>query len=84
LVSLIFIDKQPKGRNMATIACITTRRIQKDLIGPLSFEEVAEKYNLDHPALTDILVALFVKLDAQGKLLQVSYDSNYSDYNWEE
>ncbi len=69
---------------MASIACITTHRIQKDLMGPLSFEEVAEKYNLDHSALMDILVALFVKLDDQGKLLPVSYDSDYSDYDWDE
>ena len=69
---------------MATIACITTHRIQKDLIGPLSFEEVAEKYNLDHDALMNILAALFVRLGEQGKLLDSSYDDDLSDYNWEE
>jgi cytochrome c551/c552 len=69
---------------MATIACITTHRIQKDLMGSLSFEEVAVKYHLTNDALMDILVALFVRLGEQGKLLQVSYDSNFSDYNWEE
>ena len=61
---------------MATVACITTHRIQKDLMGPLSFEEVAEKYNLNHEGLMDILVALFVKLGDQGKLLSFSYDDN--------
>jgi cytochrome c551/c552 len=69
---------------MATIACITTHRIQKDLMGPLSFEEVAVKYNLTNDALMDILVALFVRLGEQGKLVDVSYDSDLSDYNWEE
>ena len=69
---------------MATIACITTHRIQKDLMGPLSFEEVAEKYNLDHDALLPILTNLFVKLGEQGKLLDFSYDDNLSDYDWEE
>jgi cytochrome c551/c552 len=69
---------------MATIACITTHRIQKDLMGPLSFEEVAVKYNLTNDALMDILVALFVRLGEQGKLVDVSYDSDLSDYDWEE
>jgi cytochrome c551/c552 len=69
---------------MATIACITTHRIQKDLMGPLSFEEVAVKYNLTNDALMDILVALFVRLGEQGKLLDSLYDDDLSDYNWEE
>ena len=69
---------------MANVACITTHRIQKDLMGPLSFEEVAVKYNLTNDALMDILVALFVRLGEQGKLVDVSYDSDLSDYDWEE
>jgi cytochrome c551/c552 len=81
---LIIIDKQPKGKNMANVACITTHRIQKDLMGPLSFEEVAVKYHLTNDALMDILVALFVRLGEQGKLLPVSYDSELSNYDWEE
>ncbi len=69
---------------MANVACITTHRIQKDLMGPLSFEEVAVKYDLDHPALMVVLVDLFAKLGDQGKLLPVSYDSELSNYDWEE
>jgi hypothetical protein len=53
-------------------------------MGPLSFEEVAVKYHLTNDALMDILVALFVRLGEQGKLVDVSYDSDLSDYNWEE
>jgi hypothetical protein len=53
-------------------------------MGPLSFEEVAVKYNLTNDALMDILVALFVRLGEQGKLLDSLYDDDLSDYNWEE
>jgi hypothetical protein len=68
---------------MTTITHIFTRQIEMDLMSMRSFDEVAEKYNLSHDALMDMLIALFVKLGEQGKLVDFTYDDDRGDYDWQ-